>query len=113
MRRPLIALRTFRTETNRSRSQVENFRDRQIRELVAHAYANVPFYRKLYDAHGIVPTQVRGFGDLQLLPLVTKTDLQRADQRELVARGADSKPLHFPVTTGTTGEPLFVRRTSA
>ena len=111
--RPLIALRTFRSQSRRSRSEVENFRDRRIRELVAHACANVPFYRELYDAHGITPNKVRGFGDLQLLPLVTKTDLQRADESELIARGVDAKTLHRRLTTGTTGEPLFVRRTSA
>ncbi len=113
MPQPLIALRALRSQNLRSRSDVENFRDRQIRELVAHAYANVPFYTKLYDAHGISPSKVRGFGDLQLLPLVTKTDLQRGNESELIARGVDHKSLHIRLTTGTTGEPLFVRRTSA
>lgn len=113
MRRRLTVLRTLRSQSRRSRSDVENFRDRQIRELVAHAYANVAFYRKLYDAHGIAPNKVRGFGDLQLLPVITKSDLQRADESELIAHGVDAKTLHRRLTTGTTGEPLFVRRTSA
>src|SRR5438874_8770813 len=111
--RPLIALRTLRSPSRRSRSEVENFRDRRIRALVAHAYANVPFYRNLYDEHGVAPEKVRGFGDLPILPVITKLQLQQADVTDLVARGTDPKTLSTRLTTGTTGEQLFVRRTSA
>jgi phenylacetate-CoA ligase len=98
---------------SRTRSQVENFRDRQIRKLVAHAYANVPFYRRLYDAHGISPGKVRGYGDLPMLPLATRAELQRTAASDLIARGVDQQRLRVRQTTGTTGEPLLVRRTSA
>ncbi len=105
-------LRWIRSNS-RTRSQVENLRDRQIRELVAHAYANVPFYRRLYDAHGIFPGKVRGYGDLPLLPLATRAELQRTAATDLIARGVDQRTLRVRQTTGTTGEPLLVRRTSA
>jgi phenylacetate-CoA ligase len=98
---------------SRTRSQVENLRDRQIRELVVHAYANVPFYRRLYDAHGISPSKVRGYGDLPMLPLATRAELQRTAASDLIARGVDRRALHVRQTTGTTGEPLLIRRTSA
>jgi phenylacetate-CoA ligase len=111
--RPLLALRTLRSQSRRTRSELENFRDRQIRELVAHAYANVPFYRRLYDTHGISPGKVRGFGDLPMLPLATRSELQRAAESDLVARGIDPRTLRIRRTNGTTGEPLSVRRTSA
>lgn len=112
MKRQLIALRTLRSQNGRTRVDIENFRDRQIRELVAHAYAKVPFYRKLYDRHGIAPNKIRGFGDLPMLPLVVKDELRRAAVSELVARGVDHRDLHARLTTGTTGEPMSVRRTA-
>ena len=105
-------LRWIRSNS-RKRSQVENLRNRQIRELVAHAYANVPFYRRLYDAHGISPGKVRGYGDLPMLPLATRAELQRTAATDLIARGVDERTLRVRQTTGTTGEPLLVRRTSA
>ncbi len=113
MKRALVAFRTLRSESRRTRADIENFRDRQIRELVAHAYGNVPFYRKLYDRHAVSPGKVRGFGDLPLLPVITKLELQQANVTDLVARGIDPTTLYARLTTGTTGQPLFVRRTPA
>jgi phenylacetate-CoA ligase len=109
----LIALQTLRSQSRRKRSELENFRDRRIRELVAHAYANVPFYKRLYDSHGVSPGKVRGFGDLEMLPLTRKSEYLRTSVNDLVARGVDPRTLRMRVTTGTTGEPISVRRTSA
>jgi phenylacetate-CoA ligase len=110
----LISLtRTIRPLGRRSREATENFRDRRIRELVAHAYAHVPFYRSLYDRHGVNPAKVRGFGDLTMLPVATREEIQRARPGDLVAAGVDPTKLRVRRTNGTTGEPLAIRRTSA
>ncbi|MFN2601510.1 MAG: phenylacetate--CoA ligase family protein [Gemmatimonadaceae bacterium] len=110
---PSAILRTVSPFGRRTRSDIENFRDHQIRELVAHAYRSVPFYTRLYDSHGVKPHKVRGFGDLPMLPLITKSDLQRATVADLVATGLDPASLKVSRTNGTTGEPLLVRRTRA
>ena len=44
--------------------------DRRVRELVAHAYARVPFYRAVMDARGVRPEHVLGVADLPLLPKI-------------------------------------------
>ncbi len=103
--------RTFGALGRRSRSDIENFRDRQVREIVAHAYANVPFYHRLYDEHGVTPSKVRGMGDLPMLPTITKQDLQRTPIEDSVARRVDISRLHARRTSGTSGEPLTIRRT--
>jgi phenylacetate-CoA ligase len=107
------ALRTARRPGRGAREQLENLRDRQVREVVAHAYTNVPFYRRLYDEHGAVPSRVRGVGDLHLLPRTSKVDLQNTPTSDRVAEGTDASKLRARRTTGTTGQPLAVFRTRA
>jgi phenylacetate-CoA ligase len=106
-----IALRTAGKLGRRSLADVENFRDRRIRALVTHAYENVPFYRRLYDEHGVRASMVRGTADLPMLPRITKHDLQSVPVSERIASGLDISRLHMRCTTGTTGEPLEVYRT--
>jgi phenylacetate-coenzyme A ligase PaaK-like adenylate-forming protein len=110
---PFAVARTFIPLGKRSRAAIENFRDRQIRKLVAHAYANVPFYRRLYDMHGADITKIRGFDDLVLLPQATRKDLQRAPVGDLVAAQVDAAKLHVRRTNGTSNEPIAIRRTRA
>lgn len=106
---PLKVMRTLGPHGRRKRSDVENFRDRQIRAIVTHAYENVPFYRRLYDEHGVTPSRVRGFGDLPLLPVTTRRAFQGAPVTDVVARGTDLTSLRTRATNGTSGEPLILR----
>jgi phenylacetate-CoA ligase len=108
-----VALRTAGRLGRRARSDIDNFRDRQVRALVTHAYAKVPFYRRLYDEQGVSPSKVRGTADLQMLPRVSKHDFQGLPVTDRVATGLDISKLHVRRTTGTTGEPLTVYRTPA
>lgn len=109
---PSLTMRTLGPRGRRKRSDVENFRDRQIRAMVTHAYENVPFYRRLYDEHGVSPSKVRGFGDLQMLPVTTRNAFQRAQVTDLVARGTDLSSLRTRATNGTSGEPLILRHSA-
>ena len=38
-------------------SQMQELRDRKLRELVAHAYEQIPFYRRLLDERGVKPSE--------------------------------------------------------
>jgi phenylacetate-CoA ligase len=98
-------------QPRRTRASVENFRDARVREIVTHAYRNVPFYRKLYDEHGVDVSRVHGYADLPLLPIVTRQDLQNAKPEDLVAAGVGISRLRINTTNGTTASPLLVRRT--
>jgi phenylacetate-CoA ligase len=75
-------------------------RRRRIRRIVAHAHANVPHYRDEMRRLGIEPEDIRDAGDLKLLPIVTREQVQaeperfrseRADPREcLTVRSSGS-----------------------
>jgi phenylacetate-CoA ligase len=95
-----------------SREQVERFRDRLLRRLVRRAYGRVPYYRELFDRSGVRPDEIQTVADLQRLPITTKRDLQRREIVELVARGSNPDSLIRRTTSGSSGLPFTIRRSS-
>lgn len=89
---------------------IANFRDAHLRRLVAHAYRNVPYYRRLYDEHGVRPSAIRGTADLPLLPPVSKTHFRATPEIDRVAAGLDPEQLISVASTGSSGYPSMVRR---
>jgi phenylacetate-CoA ligase len=77
--------------------------------LVEHAYRAVPYYRRLFDRHGLRPEDIRGLGDLAAIPVTSKADLQACRPEDLTAIPADR--LLAITTMGSSGEPLTIRRT--
>ncbi len=81
--------------------------DRRLRDTIATAYAEVPFYRDLYQRCGVTPGDVRSIEDLHLLPIVNKSML-----REAFPTGC-TRPTkyrwHDYSTSGSTGNPFTVR----
>jgi phenylacetate-CoA ligase len=94
-----------------SRERIQRFQNRKLRQLVEHAYDRVPYYRELFDRHGISPADIRTVADLTKIPITTKSDIRGLGTEHLVARGLDVKHLFQRNTTGVTGHPLTVWRT--
>jgi len=108
--------RTFRTELLESEHySIEKLRaiqDEKLRRLVAHAYANVPYYARVFRERGLTPKDITCAEDLQKLPLLDKeTVTNRMD--ELLARNADRRQMIWTHSSGTTGKPfgMWVDRT--
>ncbi len=93
-----------------SAESIARFRDRRARELVAHAYARVPYYRRLFDAAGLRPRHVRSAADLRHVPVTSKADLRGLPASDLVASGVDPASLVTHTTGGSSGEPFVIRR---
>ena len=79
----------------------------RLRWSLAHAYENVPHYRKAFDARGVHPRDLVSLRDLAKFPFTVKTDLRDnypfgmfAVPREQVVR------VH--ASSGTTGKPTVV-----
>ncbi|MEO8577573.1 MAG: hypothetical protein ABI556_12765 [Gemmatimonadales bacterium] len=100
----------FLRHSRASRSVVRNFQDRRVRQMVTHAYANVPYYRGVFDRAGVRPRQIRGAPDLYLIPVTTKGDLRAAPPGDLFACGVDPTKLITHITGGSTGEPFAIHR---
>lgn len=107
----LIGLKSLFFAFHRSRSAIDDYRNRQLHRLVRHAYEKVPYYRKLFDVHGVRPCDIQTIDDLRTIPITSKKDMQQSIPREVIARGVDSRNLIVHKTGGSTGEPSVIYRT--
>jgi phenylacetate-CoA ligase len=89
------------------RDQLHRRQDELVCETVRTAYADVPFYRELYDRHKVDPRQVIKTGDLPMLPPVTK-DMLRQAYPDSCTR-ATKWPWREYCTSGSSGSPFAVR----
>lgn len=81
----------------------------RIREVMAYAWDNAPFYRRKWDDAGIHPSSIRSLSDFEKVPVVRKEEL-RADQAAHEPFGSylavpRSQVKHINGTSGTTGRP--------
>jgi phenylacetate-CoA ligase len=107
----ISALVALRRHPGAPREQLEAFRDARLRRLVAHAYANVPYYRALMIRAGVRPKDVRGAADLSTIPVTTKQIMRELPASEITARGVNRDRLISRPTSGSSGQPFTVRRT--
>jgi len=92
--------------THASPERLNEVRDSRLRRLVAHAYANVPYYRRLFDSAGVRPEHVRTAADLSRLPATSREQFQGLPLEELTARGVGRlRPLD---TGGSSGRQITV-----
>lgn len=89
-----------------SREALLDYQWRQMRDLLNHAYTNVPYYRRVWRENGISPADIRSLADVAKLPLLTKDQI-REHGEELVAENYRDRLLSFN-TGGSTGQPLKI-----
>ena len=89
----------------------ERVRARQFDALKAqlhHAFATVPFYRRVWSAAGVHPSDVKTLDDLRHFPVVTKTDI-RKHAAEMLSEAYRGAKLRTKKTSGSTGVPLVIK----
>ena len=83
----------------------------RLRSTLRHAYDNVPFYTKSFDAHGVHPDDCRDLADLAEFPVTTKADLRDNYPFGMFAVPRDQvRRIH--ASSGTTGKPTVVGYTA-
>ena len=92
--------------------QLEEGQLTQLRMLLTHAMARVPYYRDLFRQRGIRPDDIRTMDDFRRLPLLGR----RAYQAEAGRMHAEGLPdgmrdVGTVSTSGTSGVPIDVRQT--
>jgi phenylacetate-CoA ligase len=85
--------------------KIQQYQTTRFQRLVHHAYENVPFYRKLYDEHGVHPSDIKDLRDTSRLPLINREDIRRAGD-DLLSSQLSKRDLIKGHTSGTTGSPL-------
>jgi phenylacetate-CoA ligase len=84
--------------------QLEIYRARRLQQFLVDIGQRVPYYQQLFKQLNFDPNTVRSTAALQLLPLLTKTDI-RENIENLKAKGHG--PLTRYNTGGSSGEPLI------
>ncbi len=100
------ALRRLLRDARLPPEDLADLRRRKLRWLVRHAYATVPYYRRLFDRAGVDPSTVRDEADLACLPITTKADLQAAGEDAILSRAFERETLVAEHTSGSTGRPF-------
>ena len=90
------------------RAALQGLQAEKLRRIVRHAYAHVPYYRRLFDGAGIDPEGIRTADDLERVPLTTKADLQAAGPDSILSDAYPRDRLLTERTSGSTGQPFTV-----
>jgi phenylacetate-CoA ligase len=97
--------REFRQTQFLSPAALEEHQLSLLRRQLIHAYRNVSFYRRKMEVAGITPFEIRTLDDLQLLPVLTKRDIQD-NKAGLLADNVPEPRRVRNQTGGSTGSPL-------
>ena len=113
---PAATLAALLDELDRSQwLDPATIRDRQFRQLAAlagHCAVHSPhFARRLSDA-GLTPAELATPAGFARLPPLRRRDVQEAEDLFCGEVPPDHAPVHEVYTSGSTGEPVHVRRTA-
>jgi phenylacetate-CoA ligase len=90
-----------------SRDELAALQLERLQWSLAHAYDNVPHYRRAFDRAGVHPRDCRSLADLAKFPFTTKADL-----RDNYPFGMFAVPrtdvVRIHASSGTTGKPTVV-----
>lgn len=90
-----------------ARTELESLQLGRLKDVLYRAYANVEFYRNLFDSARVSPESLKGIGDLKQFPFTKKTDL-----RENYPFGLFAVPLsnvaRVHASSGTKGKSTVV-----
>ncbi len=79
----------------------------RLRWSLAHAYENVPHYRRTFDKAGVKPSDLKSLADLAKFPFTAKADLRDNYPFGLFAVPRE-KVVRIHASSGTTGKPTVV-----
>ena len=90
-----------------SRDEIEALQLQRLKWTLAHAYENVPLYRRKFDKAGVHPDDLKVIGDIAGFPFTTKEDLRQSYPFEMMAVPLE-KVARIHASSGTTGKPTVV-----
>ena len=83
---------------------IQKLQLRNLRALLRHAFATVPYYRRMFKEKRLKPDDIKSVNDLRKLPVLTKADVRR-NFNDLVSRGYPKSAL-IPYVSGGSGDQI-------
>ena len=81
------------------------YQEKRLQALINHCYANIPYYREIFQKNGLTPKDIQTVNDLQKLPFLTK-EIVRKRKKDLIATNISFLDREEVFTSGSTGAPL-------
>jgi phenylacetate-CoA ligase len=107
---PFGLIYIFQSRRNqwKSAEEIKRIQDRKLKNLVQHAYNNVPYYENLFRSVSLKPSDIRGIEDLAKIPLSSKRTYAGKPRKEFLSRSADPARFRESRSSGSTGVPLSI-----
>jgi phenylacetate-CoA ligase len=88
-----------------SSDEIIKWQNQNLYQLIDHAYTHTKFYKRVFDAAGIQPKDIKSRDDLAKLPALTK-ELIREYFDDIVPDNLKTIPYKKSATGGSTGDPM-------
>jgi len=88
-----------------SSQKLKDFQTKKLRELITHAYNNVPYYHNLFKSLNLTPYDIKSINDLNKLPIVTKNEI-RKNMNDFIAVNIPKNKMIRNATSGSSGSPF-------
>lgn len=87
-----------------SPEEIRKYQEELLRKDIAYLATNSPYYKRVFSAYNISPSDIQTIDDLQRLPFTEKKDLQIYNDDFLCCPKA--KIVDYITTSGTLGDPV-------
>ena len=88
------------------------FQEEHLKALLTHAYANVPYYHRVFREIGLIHGRAVDMSKFDRIPVLTK-DTVRRFQKELVSQDYQKRSWFYNTSGGSTGEPVRLMQDAA
>lgn len=88
-----------------SPDEIENWQNKNLRQLVRKAYFDTEYYKELFDNIGLNPEEIKSSEDLEKIPILTR-DIIIENYRRLISKNIIKIPHKITSTGGTTSIPM-------
>ena len=89
------------------REQLRELQLQRLKKTVSIA-ANSPYYKKVFQEHGITADSIRSVEDIRKIPFTTKADMRANYPFGLVAGDMREDGVRIHSSSGTTGTPTVI-----
>lgn len=79
-----------------------------MRQIVTHAYSQVPFYNQLYKKNNVDPRDIINAPSINKFPIITKDEIVKTSLELRTSRSTDVNACITKTTSGSTGIPVTV-----
>jgi phenylacetate-CoA ligase len=85
--------------------KLRELQSERLINTIRKVYAHVPYYKKMFDAHGVKPEDICNIDDISKLPFTTKDDMRDVYPYGLLATSLKNI-VEIHTSSGTTGKPV-------